>query len=503
MDLKNQDLFINAELTPAQVRDVQRRVSAGELRRIHRGVATALPEDQWPALMRRNKQRLAAALFPGAVVSFRSAFDGMVSDPLTLAYTRSRSVELPGLRIVSYAAAPAAEGDRRYGSLDLFLASEARMFLENLSRSEAGKNAPLEDLEERLTTICESRGEARLRQLRTEAAALAPQINREREAQALSQKIGAILGTREARNLQSATARMVANAIDPERMERFDALIRALRTPALQQIADPAGGGQGLAHFAFLEAYFSNFIEGTEFEIEEAAEIALEGKIVQVRPKDSHDVLGVFKQIVNPAWRFQTMLTTDAIVEQLAERHREMMQARPEMRPGEFKINANVAGNTKFVAPRLARGTLIAGANRLVELEPGLPRALYAMFLVAEVHPFDDGNGRLARLVMNAELSAAKQCRIIVPTLYRETYLDTLRLLTREGDPSGFIKAMSDIQRWTAEIDYAASLPELIRSVRKTNALEKSLVDHHLLWPKLVADEEPEPDTVTARQRGG
>lgn len=91
---------------------------------------------------------------------------------------------------------------------------------------------------------------------------------------------------------------------------------------------------------------------------------------------------------------------------------------------------------------RLALQTgLGASARRLSELEPGMARALYAMFLVSEVHPFDDGNGRLARLVMNAELSQAGQCRIIIPTLYRETYLDCLRALSREADPKPYIKA--------------------------------------------------------------
>jgi len=65
-----------------------------------------------------------------------------------------------------------------------------------------------------------------------------------------------------------------------------------------------------------------------------------------------------------------------------------------------------------------------------------MARALLAMFLVAEVHPFTDGNGRLARLVMNAELSVVGASRIIVPTLCREEYLDCLRVLTRQGEPA-------------------------------------------------------------------
>jgi Fic family protein len=36
-------------------------------------------------------------------------------------------------------------------------------------------------------------------------------------------------------------------------------------------------------------------------------------------------------------------------------------------------------------------------------------RAVYVMFVVAEVHPFLDGNGRVARIAMNAELTAGGQ----------------------------------------------------------------------------------------------
>ena len=33
------------------------------------------------------------------------------------------------------------------------------------------------------------------------------------------------------------------------------------------------------------------------------------------------------------------------------------------------------------------------------------------MFLISEVHPFDDGNGRIARVMMNAELVSAADVR--------------------------------------------------------------------------------------------
>ena len=43
-----------------------------------------------------------------------------------------------------------------------------------------------------------------------------------------------------------------------------------------------------------------------------------------------------------------------------------------------------------------------------------------------EVHPFNDGNGRISRIMMNAELVAADQSKIIIPTVFREDYLNAL-----------------------------------------------------------------------------
>lgn len=56
------------------------------------------------------------------------------------------------------------------------------------------------------------------------------------------------------------------------------------------------------------------------------------------------------------------------------------------------------------------------GFARAVGLEDPFARAVFLMFLVSEVHPFDDGNGRIARVMMNAELTAARQARIVIPT---------------------------------------------------------------------------------------
>ncbi len=53
-------------------------------------------------------------------------------------------------------------------------------------------------------------------------------------------------------------------------------------------------------------------------------------------------------------------------------------------------------------------------------------RAIFMMFLVSEVHPFADGNGRVARVMMNAELAAAQQVRVLIPIVYRSNYISAL-----------------------------------------------------------------------------
>ena len=77
------------------------------------------------------------------------------------------------------------------------------------------------------------------------------------------------------------------------------------------------------------------------------------------------------------------------------------------------------------------------------------------MFVVSEVHPFDDGNGRLARIMMNAELHAAGQMRTVVPTVFRDDYLGALRRLSRQEDPSVLVKALRFANDWTARIDFS------------------------------------------------
>lgn len=478
-------LILYAELNAAEIRAAQRRLKAGLLQRIVRGVLTARPEKEWPALIALHRVRVLAALFPGAVIGYRSAFKGAipVDGIMHLSYSYNRTVRLPGLTVVLVKGQGNIAGDEPISGRNIYFPSQARMLLENLtpSRGTIKKSMGRAAIEERLLTIYDSRGPDALNRIRDDAHTLAPLLGFDKEFQVLNELIGTILGTKSSR-LTTASGQALSRGtpLDAKRLALFETLAAALRTDPLKERESPVTNEIARINFAFLESYFSNFIEGTEFDIAEARQIVLEGKIIDQRPKDSHDILGVFRQAGNPGWSNQSMAIGDAIVHQLQQRHADLMKERPETAPGEFKDRENFAGNTTFIAPGHVRGTLIEGSKLLPSVPSGMARALLAMFIISEVHPFIDGNGRLARLVMNSELSVVNRSRIIIPTLFREEYLDCLRVLTRQGKPGPFITAMQKIQQWSAEFDYT-DLDRVISKMQACNAFEKSRKQYQLL----------------------
>ena len=296
----------------------------------------------------------------------------------------------------------------------------------------------------------------------------------EREVAQLDTLIGALLGTRHSR-LDSSVgrARSRGRPYDPDRMELFHRLHQALRNHPPSFRPSPPRDPVGRATLAFFEAYFSNFVEGIEFLVDEAVRIVFEGEIPQHRPADAHDVAGTWRIVSNLQEMSRTPGDFAELTRVLRDRHREIMGGRPEMLPGQFKVAPNRAGQTSIVAPDLVPGTLERGFSLCRSLESPFARATYMMFLVSEVHPFADGNGRIARVMMNAELVAGGEERIIIPTVFRDNYLAALRALTRTGNPDPLIRVLDYAQRWTVAVDWT-SIRETQRELEVCNAFLNS-----------------------------
>ena len=147
------------------------------------------------------------------------------------------------------------------------------------------------------------------------------------------------------------------------------------------------------------------------------------------------------------------------------------MEAREDKAPGVFKERENRAGNTVFVAPELVEGTLERGFDFLQALDDPFQRAVYMMVLVSEVHPFADGNGRIARIMMNAELVASDQERIIIPTAYRTDYLGALKAFSQNGRTDPLIRMLEVAQSYTHRIDWS-TMDSARADLAATNAFD-------------------------------
>jgi hypothetical protein len=448
------EVFVsNAKLATA----VSRETKLGRLRKLGSRLYTRNLTDPPERIVQRNLWPLVAAYLPGALIADRTALENRpaTDGSVFLIANHKRDISLPGVTLRPRKGPPPLESDRPFIG-GLRIASPARALLENLrpsrARSGVARTLSKREIEERLHEMLRHSGEAALQRLRDEARRIAAGLGLSEEFQSLDSLIGTLLGTRNA-PLESpiAVARAAGLPYDPQRLDLFQRLFTELSgTAPVTRLERPT---DGLA-LPFFEAYFSNFIEGTEFAVDEAADIVFKGHIPKARPEDAHDILGTWKVVSDRQEMSRLPRTWDELTTLLKSRHAQIMEGRPDRSPGQFKADPNRAGSTLFVAPELVEGTLAKGFEMYRGLTSPLHRAIFMMFLVSEVHPFADGNGRAARIMMNAELVAAGENRIIVPTVYRNNYLMSLKALSQNGIAGALLRTMDFAQRYTAAVDF-------------------------------------------------
>jgi hypothetical protein len=443
-------------------RKVGNAVRSGGVRKLGPRLYTRSVEEPLDNVARRNWQRIAAAYFPDAVVVDRTAFDAMPTKDGSVfldigpGRVRREAVQVPGLTLRPRRGPGPVEGDMPLMD-GLHFSGPGRKFLDNMRQSRARNGTPARtlshaEIEEQLARTVAMRGKSALNELRDTARRVAPALDAEAEMEELERLIGAVLGTRTATLATTAArAHHRGEGFDARRIDLFEALAAELRQQLPPRLMEHQGDYTNLS---FFEAYFSNYIEGTEFKVLEAEEIVFEHRIPKDRPEDAHDVLGTFELIDDEAKRGRVPEDADAFIEQLRADHAVIMGGRPRARPGQFKEMANQAGGTSFVHPDLVVGTLIEGFRQYRTLPEGFARAAFMMFLIAEVHPFTDGNGRTARVFMNAELTAAGLHRILIPISYRVDYLQGLRALSLGGNARPLVRVLEFAQRFATAIHW-------------------------------------------------
>ena len=438
---------------------IKRLEDEGKLNKIAPRIYTSNLTEDPESIIRRNLFQILAHHYPEALLSHRSAFEYKPTSTgkIFLTYTYTKKINLPGITISFLKGRGPIEGDNPIAG-KLYVSQQERALLENLQVSKRpgsdSKTLTLTEIEDKLETVIRVHGEDGLNKIRDRAREIAVELDMLNEFGKLNKIISSLLTSNTSKSLKSpiAVARALGTPYDQSRLQLFEILFRELQQREFPNYPDRNTSPQSFRNFAFFESYFSNYIEGTMFELDDAKQIIETQTPMPTRDEDSHDVLGTYQLVSNRNEMNITPGTPDDFLKILQHRHKILLNARPSKTPGEFKNKNNRAGNTHFVDLNLVRGTLIKGFEYSTGLTHPFAKAIYMMFLVSEVHPFLDGNGRVARVMMNAELVKENQSKIIIPTVYRDDYLGALKKLTNQSDASTYIRMMERAREFSKNI---------------------------------------------------
>ena len=460
-------------------KQISKLEKAGKLRKIAARIYTPNFSDSPETVIRRNLFAILGKLYPDAVLSHRSAleFQPTSSGHIFLTYSYSKKIPLPGITLRFMQGHGAIQGDNPLSG-ELYASQLERALLENLQPSRKSgpesKTCALSEVENRLEQVARTRSENGLNEIRDRARKIAFQLGMELEFEKLNKIISALLASRPSKVLSSplAMARAFGNPYDPARLELFEKLFVALKRQEFQDFPDQNTSDRSFRNFAFFEAYFSNYIEGTEFELADAMRIIETQTPLPARHDDSHDVLGTYKLVSNKVEMQIPLETPVALLDILMYRHKVLLSTRALASPGQFKDKNNRAGESFFVDHSLVKGTLIKGFDFYQALSHPFAKAAYIMFIVSEVHPFLDGNGRIARVMMNAEMVRQGQSKIIIPTVYRDDYMGALRRLTRQHDPDAYLRMLQRAHEFSATV-VGDDLDAMKNHLEKSNAFKE------------------------------
>ena len=124
----------------------------------------------------------------------------------------------------------------------------------------------------------------------------------------------------------------------------------------------------------------------------------------------------------------------DGFLDLMVERHRVLMAGRERCVPGSSSTGRTTPAARRSSPPACWSARCAPRGKHIDAVVDPFHRAVMTMFVVTECHPFDDGNGRVARILTNAELVAHDQARIVVTNCYRGNYLAGLTAASANGN---------------------------------------------------------------------
>jgi len=181
--------------------------------------------------------------------------------------------------------------------------------------------------------------------------------------------------------------------------------------------------------------YTSNAIEGNTLTHRETAEVIEHG--VTVGGKSLRDHLEAVDHYAAVQWmRAQAAQETPVGEDTVCELHRRIVaRSQPEIAGVYSPHPRRIAGSAVILSNPLKIPSLMAAFGTWLETASTTPAdAFAAHFRLTAIHPFSDGNGRTARLLMNLLLIRGGYPPVAVRLEDRKTYLDALERASLAGD---------------------------------------------------------------------
>ncbi len=225
--------------------------------------------------------------------------------------------------------------------------------------------------------------------------------------------------------------------------------------------------------------YHSNAIEGNSLTLGETRSLILHGLTAHGKPMRDHlDIEGhdeavkAIEDAVNSKEELNEVFIRN-LHSLLLKKPYEIDALTPDGRPtkrlitiGEYKTHSNnvrtSTGEIYYFTPpdqvKPAMSDLIDW-YRLTENAGEHPVVIAATFhyRVVRIHPFDDGNGRMARLLMNMILIKHGYTVTIIPIQERNRYIDSLEQADKSEDLAGFIDYIASCCDYTLKLHLRAA----------------------------------------------
>lgn len=225
---------------------------------------------------------------------------------------------------------------------------------------------------------------------------------------------------------------------DKKLLDRIDAYAQVIRE---RRPLTPDEVKELDAYFRIGSTYASNALEGNSLTLSETKVLLEDGITVGGRPiRDCYEATGHAR-----AYDYMLEIARGGPLEfreeDILHLHGLFYGGVDPERAGRYRTGQVFITGTEYVPPtaeevpgRMAE--LIQTLNQQKDKMHPVLLAAYAHRRLVDIHPFQDGNGRTARLLMNLILVNRGYCVVSIPPILRHDYITALQQAQRSQSPS-------------------------------------------------------------------